>query len=150
MAQSLPLLIIFLIGVLTKNNLLAAASAIVMVMGLLNLERFLPMVERRGIEVGLLFLTMSVLAPFASGKVTLQSLGAALVTPLGLFAVLGGMLGSYLNGQGLDMVSVQPEVVPGILVGVMLGVWFLGGIPVGPIMAAGITAVLAALLQWKS
>ena len=48
------------------------------------------------------------------------------------------------------MVSVQPEVVPGILVGVMLGVWFLGGIPVGPIMAAGITAVLAALLQWKS
>jgi uncharacterized membrane protein (DUF441 family) len=102
MAQSLPLLIIFLIGVLTKNNLLAAASAIVMVMGLLNLERFLPMVERRGIEVGLLFLTMSVLAPFASGKVTLQSLGASLVTPLGLFAVLGGMLGSYLNGQKLS------------------------------------------------
>ncbi|MGI6148349.1 MAG: DUF441 domain-containing protein [Firmicutes bacterium] len=149
MSQSLPLLIIFLIGVLTKNNLLAAGSGIVLVLGLLNLERLLPVVERRGVELGLLCLTMSILVPFASGKVTLKSLAASLWTPVGLIAVLGGMLGSYLNSQGLDMVILQPEVIPGILVGVMLGVWFLGGIPVGPIMAAGITAVLVSLLQWS-
>ncbi len=150
MTQSLPLLIIFLIGVFTKNNLLAAASGIVMVLGLLHLDRLLPILERRGVEMGLLFLTMSILTPFASGKVTLKSLKASLVTPVGLIAVLGGMLGSYLNSQGLDLVRIQPEVIPGILVGVMLSVWFLGGIPVGPIMAAGITAVLVSLLNWQS
>lgn len=147
MAQSLPLIIIFLIAVLTKNNLLAAASAIVMAMGLLGLDRFMPLLEQRGVEAGLLFLTMSILAPFSSGRITLKSVSSSLLTPVGLLAVLGGMLGSYLNGQGLDMVSVKPEVIPGILLGVMLGIWFCGGIPVGPIMAAGITAVLVSLFQ---
>ncbi len=148
MTELLPLLIIFLIGVFTKNNLLAAASAIVMVVGLLRLERLLPILERRGIEVGLLFLTMSILTPFASGKVTLQALLKALINPVGLLAVLGGIVGSYLNSQGLDMVTVRPDVIPGILLGVMLGVSFFGGIPVGPIMAAGVTAVLVSLLRW--
>ena len=149
MSESLPLLIIFLIGVLTKNNLLAAASAIVMVVGLLNLQRFLPILERRGVEIGLLFLTMSILTPFASGKVTVGKLWESLWSPIGLLAVVGGIIGSYLNGQGLDMVSVQPDVIPGILVGVIMGVLFFGGIPVGPIMAAGVTAVLVALLRWS-
>lgn len=149
MSESLPLLIIFLIGVLTKNNLLAAASAIVMVVGLLNLQRFLPILERRGVEIGLLFLTMSILTPFASGKVTVGKLWESLWSPIGLLAVVGGIIGSYLNGQGLDMVSVQPDVIPGILVGVIMGVSFFGGIPVGPIMAAGVTAVLVALLRWS-
>ena len=149
MTELLPLLIIFLIGVLTKNNLLAAASAIVMVVGLLNLQRFLPILERRGVEIGLLFLTMSILTPFASGKVTVGKLWESLWSPIGLLAVVGGIIGSYLNGQGLDMVSVQPDVIPGILVGVIMGVLFFGGIPVGPIMAAGVTAVLVALLRWS-
>ena len=108
MSQSLPLLIIFLIGVLTKNNLLAAGSGIVLVLGLLNLERLLPVVERRGVELGLLCLTMSILVPFASGKVTLKSLAASLWTPVGLIAVLGGMW--FLPQQpGPDMVILQPK-----------------------------------------
>ena len=148
MAQSLPLLIIFLIGVLTKNNLLAAASAIVMVMGLLNLERFLPMVERRGIEVGLLFLTMSVLAPFASGKVTLQSLAPPRnsLRPLCCARRHARLLPQRPGvGYGERPAGSCPRNPRWRDAGRLVS----GGIPVGPIMCS-ITAVLAALLQWKS
>ncbi len=137
-----PLLIIFLIGVVTKNNLLSAAAGIVMVMGFMNLDQFYPLLARRGIEIGLLFLTTTLLIPFATGNVTLRDIQNTLTSPIGLFAIIGGILGAYLNGQGIDLVQVKPEVIPGILIGVVISVSFFGGVSVGPVMAAGITAVL--------
>jgi uncharacterized membrane protein (DUF441 family) len=55
------LLAIFIIGLITRNNILAAASGIILVLGVLNLDQFYPLLERRGIEAGLLFLTMAIL-----------------------------------------------------------------------------------------
>lgn len=142
MPHILPLLIIFLIGIITKNNLLAAAGAIVIFMDIMRLHRFFPMLERRGIEGGLLLLTVSLLVPFATGKVNVNAVIKAVISPVGLFAVIGGLLGAYLNSQGIDLVAVQPEIIPGILIGVIISVSFFNGISVGPVMAAGITALL--------
>ena len=36
----------------------------------------------------------------------------------------------------------QPVLVAGLLIGTIIGVSFLGGIPVGPLIAAGILAIL--------
>src|SRR5690554_4454152 len=122
MPHILPLLIIFLIGIITKNNLLAAAGAIVIFMDIMRLHRFFPMLERRGIEGGLLLLTVSLLVPFATGKVNVNAVIKAVISPVGLFAVIGGLLGAYLNSQGIDLVAVQPEIIPGILIGVIISV----------------------------
>ncbi|NMA61317.1 MAG: DUF441 domain-containing protein [Firmicutes bacterium] len=143
MAPILPLLIVFVVALLTKNNLLAAAAAIVFFLDLMRLQRFFPMIQSRGLEAGLLLLTIALLVPFSTGQVTLKSLIASLWSPLGVFAIVGGLLGAYLNSQGLDLVTVEPTIVPGILVGVIISVFFFGGVSVGPIMAAGITALLA-------
>lgn len=145
MTNIIPLLIIFLIGVLTNNNLLASATGIVMIMGFMNLHRFYPLLENRGIEMGLLFLTISLLVPFATGKVTIKDILYTISSPIGIFAILGGILGAYLNAQGLSLVTVKPEVIPGILIGVVVCVSFFGGVSVGPVMAAGITAALMSL-----
>lgn len=146
MEPVLPLLLVFVVAVLTKNNLLGAAAAIVFFLDLMRLNRFFPLIQSRGLEAGLLFLTISLLVPFANGEITLKSIASSLLSPLGALAVIGGVVGSYLNSQGLDLVSVEPAIVPGILIGVMISVFFFGGVSVGPIMAAGITALLVRLL----
>ena len=145
MPQILPLLIIFLIGIVTKNNLLSAAAAIVMFMDIMRLHRFFPILENRGIEGGLLLLTVSLLVPFATGKVTAHAMIRSILSPLGIFAIIGGLLGAYLNSQGLDLVALQPEIIPGILIGIIISVSFFDGVSVGPVMAAGITALLVRL-----
>lgn len=142
MQNTIPLLVVFLVGVATKNNLLASAAGIVMIMGFMNLHRFYPLLENRGIELGLLFLTASLLVPFATGKVTTKDILHTITSGTGMMAILGGILGAYLNGLGLNQVTIQPEVIPGILIGVVVCVSFFGGVSVGPVMAAGITALL--------
>ena len=142
MTSMLPLLIVFLIALLTKNNLLGAAAAIVFFLDLMHLNRFFPLIQSRGLEAGLLFLTIALLVPFADGQLTVKNMGSALFSPIGILAVVGGIIGAYLNSQGLDLVAIEPSIIPGILIGVMVSVFFFGGVSVGPIMAAGITALL--------
>ncbi len=111
----------------------------------MNFDQFYPLLERRGIELGLLFLTVSLLTPFATGKITPHDIIHTLISPIGLFAIVGGLLGAYLNGQGIDLVKLRPEVIPGILIVVVVSVSFFGGVSVGPVMAAGITAILLSI-----
>ncbi len=146
MASMLPLLIVFVIAVLTKNNLLGAAAAIVFFVDLMRLNRFFPLIQSRGLEAGVLLLTVALLVPLADGQLTIKNLLSSLLSPIGILAVIGGVFGAYFNSQGLDLIAVEPSIIPGILIGVMVSVFFFGGVAVGPIMAAGITALLARLL----
>ena len=147
MTSMLPLLIVFLIALLTKNNLLGAAAAIVFFLDLMRLNRFFPLIQSRGLEAGLLLLTIALLVPLATGQLTMKNMSSALFSPIGLLAIIGGIMGAYLNSQGLDLLAVEPSIIPGILIGVMVSVFFFGGVSVGPIMAAGITALLARILM---
>lgn len=130
-----------------KNNLLAVAAGIVLIIGLMNLQQLYPLIERRGIEAGLLLLTITLLIPFATGKVSIEKVVNSLSSAVGIFAILGGLVGSYLNAQGIELLSFKPDIVPGILIGIVISVSFFGGVSVGPVMAAGITAILVSLLD---
>ena len=137
---------ILIIGIASKNGILAAASGIVLIIGLLDLDRLYPFLERRGIEAGLLLLTPALLIPFATGRIPLGALWNTVTSYVGLAAIIGGLAGAYLNAQGIDLIRHKPEILPGILIGVIISVAFLGGTAVGPIMAAGIAAVIIALI----
>lgn len=141
------LLTIFLISLISRNRILAAAAGIVLILNLLRLEQYYPLLERRGIEAGLLFLSIAVLVPFAADQVSPNNLIKTAASPIGLFAVIEGLIGSYLNAQGIDLIQLKPEIVPGILIGIIISVAFFGGVSVGPVMAAGITAVLLSFFR---
>jgi len=141
------LLLIFCIAIFTKNNILASAAGIVLILGLMNLQRLYPFLERRGLEMGILFLTIPILIPFATGQVKTSDILKVLTSPIGLLAIIGGLLGAYLNDQGLTLLQLSPEIIPGIIIGVVICVSLFGGVSVGPVMAAGITAVLVTLFN---
>jgi uncharacterized membrane protein (DUF441 family) len=61
---------------------------------------------------------------------------------------LGGALATYMNGKGLDLLKVDPQLIVGLVMGSIFGILFMRGIPVGPLMAAGITAFFLQILKF--
>lgn len=142
------LVILIIIGLIGRSPIIATAASILLVLKLTSLERFFPSVERRGLELGLLFLTISVLVPFASEKVSWRDVIPLFTTLMGILALAGGAIATYMNGKGLDMLRSDPQLILGLVIGSIIGIVFLRGIPVGPLMAAGITAVLLKIWEW--
>ncbi|MFD2672754.1 DUF441 domain-containing protein [Marinicrinis sediminis] len=139
------LVILIIIGLIGRSPIITTAACILLIIKLIHLERYLPAIERRGLEMGLLFLTMAVLVPFASERITYRDILSVFTTPAGLVALAGGAIATYMNGKGLDLLKVDPQLIVGLVIGSIFGIVFLRGIPVGPLMAAGITAFLMKL-----
>lgn len=140
------LIILIIIGIIGKAPLIATSACILMVIKLSHLTHYFPLIERRGLELGLLFLMLSVLTPLAKGKVSLGELKGGLFSWPGFFALLGGILATYLNDDGLNLLKDHPELLLGLIIGSIIGIVFFGGIPVGPLMAAGLAAFFLKIL----
>ncbi|MDN5348456.1 MAG: hypothetical protein PWP65_2021 [Clostridia bacterium] len=145
-AATLLLLLIMVLGILGRSNIIAAAAAILLLLQFVNFERFLPALERRALEAGLIFLVISVLVPFAAGRVPASELLRSFITLPGILAIVSGILATHLNCQGLELLQRQPQMLIGLVLGSIIGVAFFGGIPVGPLMAGGIAALLFQLV----
>src|SRR6185312_9132545 len=87
-------------------------------------------------------LTFSVLVPFASERISSKDMLSVVTSWPGILALTGGAIATYVNGKGLEMLRLDPQLIVGLVVGSIFGIVFLRGIPVGPLMAAGITALL--------
>ena len=58
-----------------------------------------------------------------------------------LLAIAVGVFVSWLGGRGVSLMGSQPHLVAGLLVGTVLGVALFRGVPVGPLIAAGIISL---------
>lgn len=148
MNGDLILLVLIIIGLVGRSPIITTAACILLVVKLIHLDRFLPTIERRGLEVGLLFLTMGVLVPFASERITYKDILGVFTSWPGIIALTGGAIATYMNGKGLDLLKVDPQLIVGLVIGSIFGIIFLRGIPVGPLMAAGITALLLKIVTF--
>jgi uncharacterized membrane protein (DUF441 family) len=145
--DNLILLIIFFVGLIFNNNLVAASAGSLLVLKLIKLRSVLVLLEHRALDTGLIFLLIAVLLPFALDRVGVKDIWLTFRSLRGILAIIGGVAAAYLCGQGLILLQIQPEVVVGLVIGTIIGVSVLKGIPVGPLAAAGITAFLLNLLK---
>lgn len=136
------LVILIVVGLIGRSHIITTAACVLLIVKLIHLERYLPTIERRGLELGLLFLTMGVLVPFASNRIAYREVLSVFTTWPGVLALTGGAIATYMNGKGLELLKIDPQLIVGLVIGSIFGILFLRGIPVGPLMAAGITALL--------
>lgn len=59
-----------------------------------------------------------------------------------LVAIAVGVIVSWLGGRGVTLMGSQPQLVAGLLVGTVLGVALFRGVPVGPLIAAGLVSLI--------
>lgn len=143
---NLVLFLFLCIGLFFGNSLVAAGAGTLLVLKLLNSPVLLAVLERHALQWGLLFLLIAVMVPLTKDQCGGKELLAVLLTPAGLVAVVGGITAAYLSGQGLGLLYYKPEIMIGLVIGTVLGVFFFKGMPVGPLAAAGLAAVLLKLM----
>ena len=147
-AESIGLLFILVLGMWARSNIVAASAAILLGIRFMRMTSLYPILERRAVETGLLFLTLGMLVPFAVGKVNMKEVFHSFLTVPGILAVIGGAVATNLNGRGLQLLTNNSHLMMGLIVGSILGIVFWGGMPVGPLMAAGTTYLMLQTLEW--
>ncbi|ARU64779.1 DUF441 domain-containing protein [Histophilus somni] len=137
---ALLLVSLILLGVLGNNSSITISATILLLMQQTFLAKYIPFTEKYGVNIGIIILTIGVLSPIVSGKVQLPN-WTALIHWKMFLAMAVGVLVAWFGGRGVNLMGTQPSLLTGLLVGTILGVAFLGGVPVGPLIAAGILSL---------
>ncbi|MEH0832277.1 DUF441 domain-containing protein [Pectobacterium cacticida] len=146
MAYFDPTLLILLVlaglGIISHNMTVTLAILVLLAIRITPLNSYFPWVEKYGLSIGIVILTIGVMAPIASGKITANEVIHSFLHWKSLLAILIGVVVSWLGGRGVSLMSNQPSVVAGLLVGTVMGVALFRGVPVGPLIAAGLLSLL--------
>jgi uncharacterized membrane protein (DUF441 family) len=145
--HDLCLLLLLFLGIVGDNYLVSVSSAGLLLIRLLGIDGILPYLEGPGLRAGLTLLILSILTPIAAGELTSKDFIGAFITPQGTAAILGGIVGAYLGAKGLSLLETHPESITGLVIGTIIGATFFKGIPVGPLVAAGMAALLVELVS---
>ncbi|MDI3533930.1 MAG: hypothetical protein PWQ82_295 [Thermosediminibacterales bacterium] len=136
------LFMIFILGILGKNRLVACSSGLMLSLIAGNLIKFSSNYQRIFLDIGIIFLMAATLLPFASGEITTERIYKTVFTVDGFIALLIGIFATILGSKGVSLLQDKPEVMVGLVFGSILGASFFKGIPVGPLVAAGLAALL--------
>ena len=110
------------LGFVSHNTTVAVSILVLIIIRVTPLSVFFPWVEKQGLSIGTL------LHSFANWK--------------SLVAIAVGVFVSWLGGRGVTLMGSQPHLVAGLLIGTVLGVALFRGVPVGPLIAAGLVSLL--------
>ncbi|WP_035571909.1 DUF441 domain-containing protein [Halonatronum saccharophilum] len=142
------LFVILSIGLLAKSGLLVLASIILALIKISGFDFLLISLEEKGIKLGLLFLLISVMVPMVDGSLSLRDIFSSYKSVLGIFALISGLIATKVVGVGLVLLDSNPELIVAMLFGSIIGIVFLDGVPVGPLFAAGLTALFYRLYSF--
>ncbi len=137
----LILLALAALGFVSHNTTVAVSILILIIIRVTPLSGLFPWIEKQGLTVGIIMLTVGVMAPIASGSLPASTLLHAFVHWKSLVAIAVGVFVSWLGGRGVALMGSQPTIVAGLLVGTVLGVALFRGVPVGPLIAAGLVSL---------
>jgi len=130
------------LGFVSHNTTVAVSILVLIIVRVTPLSQFFPWIEKQGLTMGIIILTIGVMAPIASGTLPASTLLHSFTNWKSLVAIVVGVLVSWLGGRGVTLMSSQPGLVAGLLVGTVLGVALFRGVPVGPLIAAGIISLV--------
>ena len=102
---------ILLLSIIGHNMTVAYAAGIVFVIKALGLTSLLQVIGSNGIHWGILILTVAILIPIATGEITLHIMLDSFKTPLGIIAIIAGILAVAAGGFVLALLETSPEVV---------------------------------------
>lgn len=144
MAAYASITILVLLAILSyfvHNTAVTISILVLLAIKLTPLAQFFPYVEKQGITLGIIILTIAVMAPLASGTLPPSALVKSFLDWKSLLAILVGIFVSWLGGRGVSLMGSQPTIVGGLLIGTIIGVSLFRGVPVGPLIAAGIVSL---------
>jgi len=136
------LIVLLACGIFSHNSAVTIAAGLLIVLRITPLSEYFSYIQDYGLHVGIVILTIAVLTPIASGKIPGDVIFKSFMSWKSVLAIIIGLLVAWLGGRGVKLMSNQPDVVAGLLIGTVAGVAVLRGVPVGPLIAAGLLSLL--------
>ncbi|CAH2213756.1 DUF441 domain-containing protein [Tepidibacter aestuarii] len=136
------LLIILTLSLFIKNDSLSISASILILLKLLKLNSIFPKLEANGLKIGIIVLTIGILTPIAADKYSLKDILVSIKSPLGISAIVASSLIMMFTGQGYELLISSPSIVIPIVLGSILGIVLFKGIPIGPLVSAGVTLII--------
>lgn len=134
-------------GLVWGNDTVALAAALALVLRELAPVPLVQAALHHSVDLGILFLVLGLLLPVAMGSISVSELTRRLLSSrLGWLSLLVGLASTRLASDGYSLMQDRPEALLGLVTGSLAGVALLGGIPAGPLVAAGLVAWLTRLL----
>ena len=140
--EMLPLLILVVLSVLGKNQPVAVAASLLLIIKLLGLNSWLVLLESKGMNIGITILTLAILTPLATGRISIGSMIDTLKSPVTLLALMAGVFVAWAAGRGLLFINSSPAIVTSLVLGTVVGVCFLQGVAIGPLIAGGLVSLV--------
>lgn len=103
------------LGFISHNNTVAVSILVLIIVRVTPLSTFFPWIEKQGLSIGIIILTIGVMAPIASGTLPPSTLIHSFLNWKSLVAIAVGVIVSWLGGRG---------------------------VPVGPLIAAGLVSLI--------
>ena len=149
MESWLFLLTILVIALIAKNNSLVLATLCVMLLKLFGpyTNKLMTLINQKGINWGILIITIAILIPIATGKITFYDLLAAFKSPIGWIAIICGIAVAIFSAKGVALIDASPQITVALVIGTIIGVVVFRGLAAGPIIASGMTYLLFQLFQ---
>ncbi|MEG9499087.1 DUF441 domain-containing protein [Mannheimia indoligenes] len=138
---ALLLVVLIVLGLVSQNSAVTISAAVLLIMQQTLLSKYIPFIDQYGLKIGIIILTIGVLSPLVSGRIILPELNQLLNWKM-LVSIIAGILVAWLGGRGVGLMGNQPVLVTGLLIGTIIGVALFKGVPVGPLIAAGILSLI--------
>jgi len=105
--ENLPILIILVLSVIGQNQSVSIAASILLIIKLLGFDNWFPVLENKGINIGIIILTLAILAWLGGRGVSFFQLSPDAITSL----IIGTIVGvSFFQG-----IAVGPLIAAGML-----------------------------------
>ncbi len=145
--DNLPILVVLVLSVIGNNHTVAIAALVLLLIQKLGLVSVFPLIESYGMNLGIIILTVAVLSPLAQGRIAVNDIAGLFKAPVGLIAIVIGILVAWIAGNGVVFMKESPETTTALIVGTIIGVCFFRGLPVGPLIAGGMVAMVVSLID---
>jgi uncharacterized membrane protein (DUF441 family) len=147
MLYKIIILALVIISFITKNKNLGIAALIVFAVSISGSEKLVNAVEKYCMDIGMIFLMMWMLIPLIKMETSNGGGFKSLLTLNGAVSFLAGVVVVLLAAKGVDFTKGSADVLSGVVIGSIVGVSLLGGVPVGPLIASGIAYEIVKLIN---
>jgi uncharacterized membrane protein (DUF441 family) len=141
----IALLIVLLLSIIFKDYILATAAGVLFLLSFIVSKSTLASAGKPAFSLGIFFLMVFILMPVATERVRLLELIEQFKSPIFFLTIATAAIISYFGGKGVSFIQ-QPHILFAVVLGTLIGVLFLRGLPAGLIIAAGIVSVVAGLM----
>ena len=132
-----------LIGVIAQNKSLIIAAAFLLIVKAIGLDsRLFPSLQAKGITWGVTLITSAILVPIAAGDIGFKELLNSIRGHIGIISFLAEIFVAIVAAHGVGLMKEDPLVTTALLAGTILAVGLFRGVPVGPLIGAGIAALV--------